>query len=120
MLLGRGKLDGVRILAAETVAAMTTDYLTDEQRKDEPFHGRTGFWDGQGFGLGVALKLSPTIHASELGVATVGSFAWPGVFGTWWQADPKEDLILIFMAPGGEARPTRWAFQQAAYDAIKR
>lgn len=120
MLHERGELNGVRILSRDTVEAMTTDYLTDEQRKGEPFHGLTGFWEGQGFGLGVAIKLNPAVHTSELGMASVDSFAWPGVFGTWWQADPKEDLILIFMVPGGEARPTRWAFQKAAYDAMKR
>ena len=120
MLHNRGEFGGVQILSSATVDAMTTDYLTDEQRKREPFHGHTGFWEGQGFGLGVAIKLSPAVHTSELGVASVDSFAWPGVFGTWWQADPKEDLILIFMVPGGEARPTRWAFQKAAYDAIER
>lgn len=120
MLLNRGELGGVRILESATVDAMTADYLTDEQRESEPFPGRADFWDGQGFGLGVALKLSPTVHASELGMASVSSFAWPGVFGTWWQADPKEDLILVFMVPGGEARPTRWAFQKAVYDAIER
>lgn len=120
MLHNRGELGGVQILSSATVDAMTTDYLTDEQRKGEPFDAHTGFWEGQGFGLGVALKLSPTIHAAELGMASVDSFAWPGIFGTWWQADPKEDLVLIFMVPGGEARPTRWAFQRAAYDAIGR
>lgn len=120
MLLGRGAVDGVRILESATVDAMTTDYLTDEQRKGEPFHGLTNFWNGQGFGLGVAVKLSPTAHASELGGASVGSFAWPGVFGTWWQADPQEDLILVYLVPGGDSRPTRWAFQKAVYEAMER
>ena len=22
---------------------------------------------------------------------------WPGVLGTWWQADPVNDLIMIYM-----------------------
>jgi CubicO group peptidase (beta-lactamase class C family) len=120
MLLDRGQLDGERILSSETVDAMTTDYLTADQRKGDPFYGHEGFWNGQGFGLGVAVKLSPTIHASELGVASVGAFGWPGVFGTWWQVDRKEDMVLVFMVPGGDARPARWAFQKAAYDAIER
>ena len=75
MLHNRGRLGDVRILSSAAVDAMTTDYLTDEQRKGEPFHDLTGFWEGQGFGLGVAVKLSPTIHASELGMASVDSFA---------------------------------------------
>ena len=24
-------------------------------------------------------------------------FTWPGAFGTWWQADPSADLILIYL-----------------------
>ncbi len=113
-----GEVDGTRILSSETVEAMTTDYLTAEQRKGQPFRDRPDYWAGQGFGLGVAVKLSPAVKASQLGVAKVGAFGWPGVFGTWWAADPAEDMILIFMVPGGDARPARWDFQAAAYDAI--
>jgi CubicO group peptidase (beta-lactamase class C family) len=118
MLLGGGELGGVRILERETVEEMTTNRLTPEQREGEPFAGRQGFWEGQGFGLGVAVKLDASVKASELGIASVGSFGWPGVFGTWWQADPEEEMILIFMVPGGDAKPARWAFQAAAYEAI--
>ena len=120
MLLGGGQLGDVRILSAAAVRAMTTDYLTKEQRKGRPFGGSSDFWTGQGFGLGVALKQDPAAFASELGRASVGSFAWPGVFGTWWQADPAEDLILVFMVPGGDAKPARWDFQAAVYEAISR
>jgi CubicO group peptidase (beta-lactamase class C family) len=27
----------------------------------------------------------------------VGTFSWPGAFGTWWQADPQANLILIYL-----------------------
>ncbi|MCP4905616.1 MAG: beta-lactamase family protein [bacterium] len=118
MLLGRGELGGERILLPSTVDAMTTNYLTPEQRKGLPFGGPQGYWEGQGFGLGVAVKQSPTVVSSELGIASVGSFGWPGVFGTWWEADPQQDMIQIFMVPGGDAKPARWAFQAAAYQAI--
>ncbi len=118
MLLGGGQLDGVRILSEASVAAMTRNHLSEVQRRGEPFAGRSGFWEGQGFGLGVAVKETAGVATSELGVASVGAFAWPGVFGTWWQVDPTEDLILVFMVPGGEARPVRWAFQSAVYEAI--
>ncbi len=120
MLLGRGALGDVRILSERSVEAMTTDYLTDEQRKGLPFGGPEGYWNGQGFGLGVALQLTSDVQTSELGLASKGSFGWPGVFGTWWQADPQEDMILIFLVPGGDAKPARWAFQAAVYDALGR
>ena len=119
MLLGRGRLGDVRILSERSFEAMTTDRLTEEQREGLPFGGPEGYWNGQGFGLGVALQLTPDTRTSELGVASMGSFGWPGVFGTWWQADPKQDLILIFLVPGGDAKPARWAFQAAVYDALR-
>lgn len=119
MLLARGKLGEVRLLAPETVDAMTTNRLTPEQRLGLPFGGPEGYWRGQGFGLGVAIKDDPTVDTPELGIASVGAFGWPGVFGTWWEADPDEDMILIFMVPGGDAKPARWAFQRSVYRAIR-
>lgn len=118
MLLGGGALGDVRILRTETVDAMTTNRLTPEQRLGTPFGGDDPHWRGQGFGLGVAIKDDAHVKARELGIASVGSFGWPGVFGTWWSADPQEDLILVFLVPGGEALATRWAFQEAVYRAI--
>jgi CubicO group peptidase (beta-lactamase class C family) len=118
MLLGGGRLGDMRILSEAAVEAMTTDRLTAEQRKGRPFGGPEGYWEGQGFGLGVAIKTSAAAKASELGVGSVGSFGWPGIFGTWWSADPRQDMILVLMVPGGEARAVRWAFQEAAYQAI--
>ena len=32
-----------------------------------------------------------------MGAGRKGAFGWPGAFGTWWQADPAEDMILIFL-----------------------
>jgi len=32
-----------------------------------------------------------------MGAASDGSFGWPGAFGTWWQADPVTDMILIYL-----------------------
>jgi len=119
MLLGRGKLGDAGLLAPETVEAMTTNRLTPEQRNGLPFGGPEGYWQGQGFGLGVAVKDAPEVVTPELGIASVGAFGWPGVFGTWWEADPEEEMILIFMVPGGDAKPARWAFQEAAYQAIE-
>ncbi len=46
--------------------------------------------------------------------AAVGSFGCPGVFGTRWEADPEDDLALIFMVPGDAAKPGCWAFQRSA------
>jgi hypothetical protein len=28
----------------------------------------------------------------------VGTVGWPGAFGGWWQADPSDQRIMIFLA----------------------
>jgi CubicO group peptidase (beta-lactamase class C family) len=118
MLLGGGQLGDVRILERGTVDRMTTNQLSSEQLTRSPFGAEAGDWKGQGFGLGLAVKDDTGVKARELGIASPGSFGWPGVFGTWWEADPKQDMILIFMVPGGDSKPARWTFQAGAYRAI--
>jgi CubicO group peptidase (beta-lactamase class C family) len=119
MLLGKGRNGDVRLLSHQTVALMTTNWLTPEQRK-MPFSGFE-FWAGQGFGLGVAVVDDVARQArSPFGYSSAGSFGWPGAWGTWWQADPTEEMIQIFMIqlPAGDPHiPTR-AFQAASYRAI--
>lgn len=94
MLLNKGELDGVRYLKPETVALMGTNRLTDEQRQI-PFMG-IPFWLGQGFGLGLSVITDPEKQA-WMGAGSEGSFGWPGAFGTWWQADPVEDMVMIYL-----------------------
>jgi CubicO group peptidase (beta-lactamase class C family) len=94
MMLGRGEVDGVRLLKAEAVDLMRANRLTDAQRQID-FLGMP-FWAGQGFGLGVSMIMDAEKHA-WMGAGSNGSFGWPGAFGTWWQADPEEDMILIYL-----------------------
>jgi CubicO group peptidase (beta-lactamase class C family) len=94
MLLNRGEVDGVRLLKPETVDLMRTNRLTEAQRQID-FLGMP-FWTAQGFGLGLSVVMDAEKHA-WMGAGSEGSFGWPGAFGTWWQADPSEDLILIYL-----------------------
>jgi CubicO group peptidase (beta-lactamase class C family) len=106
MLLNKGELDGVRLLSRKTVEAMTTDYLTPEQHS-HPFFAfdrydmdRSGMWDNRGFGYGVALR------TRRIGLGpSVGSFGWPGAFGTAWIADPQEGLTATLLLQVGSANP---------------
>jgi CubicO group peptidase (beta-lactamase class C family) len=119
MLLGKGRSADVRLLSHETVALMTANWLTAEQRK-MPFSGFE-FWAGQGFGLGVSVVDDVARQArSPFGYSSAGSFGWPGAWGTWWQADPKEDMEQIFMIqlPAADPRTPVRAFQAASYRAI--
>lgn len=132
LMLGRGEVDGVRLVKPETVDLMTGNRLTDEQR-GHAFLGMP-FWLSQGFGLGASMIMDEEKH-QWMGAGGKGSFGWPGAFGTWWQADPVNDVILIYliqdsMPLGPEAvtamqgqRPTgRIAlpmFQKMAYAALQ-
>ena len=94
MLLNDGELDGVRLLKPETVQLMRANRLTDEQRAI-PFMG-IPFWMGQGFGLGLSVITDPEKQA-WMGAGSEGAFGWPGAFGTWWQADPAEDMVILYL-----------------------
>ncbi|MGI9125612.1 MAG: serine hydrolase domain-containing protein [Mycobacterium sp.] len=95
MLLGFGEVDGVRVLSEESVRLMRTDRLTDEQKR-EPFLGAP-FWVGRGFGLNLSVVTDPARSAQLFGPGGQGTFSWPGAYGTWWQADPANDLILVYL-----------------------
>ncbi|MDO8902533.1 MAG: serine hydrolase domain-containing protein [Phenylobacterium sp.] len=94
LMLGKGEVDGVRLLKTATVEMMTADRLTDAQ-KAIPFMG-IPFWLGQGFGLGVSVITDP-VKQAWMGAGNAGAFGWPGAFGTWWQADPQADMVLIYL-----------------------
>lgn len=94
MMLGRGRLGDVRILSHATTALITTNWLTPEQRKI-PFLG-LDFWSGQGFGLGLSVVDDPP-RLGGFPYGSKGAFGWPGAYGTWWQADPAEDMIAIYL-----------------------
>ena len=93
MLLGGGEHDGVRLLKPETVQLMRTNRLTDAQRQVS-FAGMP-LWQKSGFGLGLSIAEDPIDNPYACGAP--GSITWPGIFGTWWQADPVHDLIMIYL-----------------------
>lgn len=95
MLLGHGVVDGARVLSGESARLMRTDRLTAAQKRI-PFLGMP-FWVGRGFGLNLSVVTDAAQSAPLYGPGGVGTFSWPGAYGTWWQADPGNDLILIYL-----------------------
>lgn len=93
MLLREGRLGTVRLLQPETVRLMRTNRLTEAQRQI-PFAGMP-LWQKSGFGLGLSFAEDLTDNPYACGAP--GAMTWPGVFGTWWQADPVNDLIMIYL-----------------------
>jgi CubicO group peptidase (beta-lactamase class C family) len=95
MLLGGGAVDGVRVLSEESVRLMRTDRLTDQQ-KAFPFLGMP-FWQGRGFGLNLSVVTNAAQSRQLYGPGGLGTFSWPGAYGTWWQADPSADRIMLYL-----------------------
>jgi CubicO group peptidase (beta-lactamase class C family) len=89
MMLDNGMANGKRLLSRKSVELMTHDQL-----------GKIGPDQGFGLGFGVEGVKGPM---DELG--SPGSYAWGGFFYTSFTIDPKEQMIVIFMAqlhPAGD------------------
>jgi CubicO group peptidase (beta-lactamase class C family) len=41
--------------------------------------------------------MDPVKSRPLFGPGGVGTVGWPGAYGTWWQADPTNHLILIYL-----------------------
>lgn len=104
MILEGGKLASVRILSRKSVELMTHDQL-----------GRIAPDQAFGLGFGIDGVKSPL---PELG--TPGEINWGSFFHTAFSVDPKEQMIVIFMAqlhPSGDLTLDRQV-HQLAYQAI--
>ena len=93
MLLGRGELDGVRILKPSTVELMATDQL-DPQVKDRQWLPGKG---SVGFGFDFAVRKSAPQTAAENRGAT-GEFFWDGAASTLFWVDPANNLTAVYFA----------------------
>jgi CubicO group peptidase (beta-lactamase class C family) len=95
MLLRRGELDGVRLLAPRTVDLMTANHLPGNATLTE--FGRPlldlACNEGYGFGLGLSPLVDP-IAAKTLSAA--GEYRWEGAAGTAFWVDPAADMTVLF------------------------
>jgi CubicO group peptidase (beta-lactamase class C family) len=82
MMLDNGKVGNAHLLSRKTVELMTQDQL-----------GKIDQRDGFGLGFGIEGVKGPL---QELG--SVGEYNWGGFFYTGFTIDPKEQMIVIFMA----------------------
>lgn len=114
MLRRGGELEGVRLLSRKSIELMTLNHLTAEER-DVPM--LTGWFPGQGFGLGFSVVEAIAPGAT---LASVGQYGWGGAAGTYFWIDPEEDLVAILMIqlypPGGI--PIIPEFKNGVYQAI--
>jgi CubicO group peptidase (beta-lactamase class C family) len=89
---------GAPLLRPETMASMMANHLTPEQGTGATMFGMPVFGTGHGFGLGLATVIDPETASYTRGKGGIGTVSWPGAFGGWWQADPTDGSVLIFLA----------------------
>jgi CubicO group peptidase (beta-lactamase class C family) len=97
LFVEEGAVAGVRLLKLGTLRRMTANFLTAEQIAAAAYLNMPVF-SGQGFGLGVAVVLDPRTASFTRCKGGVGTVGWPGAFGGWWQADPTDGSVLVFLA----------------------
>lgn len=97
MLIG-GEVQGAPLLRSETLEMMTSNQLTPEQRSAARMFGQPIFAEGHGYGMGVAVVLEPQKADPVRCRGGVGTVGWPGAYGGWWQADPSDGSVLIFLS----------------------
>jgi CubicO group peptidase (beta-lactamase class C family) len=120
MLLGRGMVNGIRILSHRLASLMVSNFLTDQQRAEIP-PPVDSLFKGQGWGLGLSVVVDAGPYDETVGTGSRDTFGWPGAYGTWWQADPHEDMIQIYMHQFLTMSPfdvARQRFQNLGYEAI--
>jgi CubicO group peptidase (beta-lactamase class C family) len=110
MLLDGGELDGVRIISRKTVELMTVNHLAHLTPPTTAFSASSGF----GIGGSVRISLAPGALGS------VGEFGWTGAATTYFDVDPKEDLLVLLL---GQHMPFNqhdifWRFSNLVYAAL--
>ena len=112
MLLSKGKHNGVQILSAASVEAMTTDQLLPSQKVEGDFF--PNFWATRGWGFGVAIITQPD-DVSQV----PGRYGWDGGLGTYWFSDPGRNFVGVLLTQRSldESGPAN-DFWKAAYQAM--
>ena len=93
MLLGKGTLNGKRLIGAESVELMTRNHLPQHliplDKKPEVRYS------GLGFGLGVSVRVQRTewVPASQ-----IGEYGWIGGTSTEFWISPRDQLVAITLA----------------------
>lgn len=119
MLLGKGELDGARIIAPKTLELMTSNFLPGGA--DLASVSRSLFSEstsaGSGFGLGFAMVIDP---ARTLMAASEGEFYWGGAYSTAFFVDPVEGITMVFMTQlyPSSAYPVRRQLKTLIYSAL--
>lgn len=111
MILNGGTFHGKRYVSETAVKQMTSVQTGDL---------KTGFTDGNGWGLGWCIVRQPQ---GVTGMLSPGTFGHGGAFGTQGWVDPKREMIFVLLIqraklPNSDASDMRKEFQDAAVSAV--
>lgn len=119
MLLNRGTLGDTRILEPESVDLMFTNMLPDDLLRNSynALHYYVG--GGNGFSMNGRLCIDPAAAGRPVGK---GTYEWAGAHGTWFWADPENDIVFVGMThramPHPEIKPLSLVAQDLVYRAL--
>jgi CubicO group peptidase (beta-lactamase class C family) len=81
-----------RLISRASIALMTTDQITAEQKVASRADVFPDFWESNGWGFGVGI-----VTRRDNLWATPGRYGWDGGYGTSWAVDPVEGLIGVLL-----------------------
>jgi len=84
LLTSGGLIDGHRLLSAQHVEMMTTDQVPAANKTPDSFF--PGFWNGMGWGFGVAVHTTGPCK---------GRYGWSGGLGTDFFVDPDGSISIL-------------------------
>lgn len=112
-MLGGGQLDGARILSRTTVNLMASDHLGPNiSTAVNPGMLLLGT-QGYTFGLGFLVRQGDGIAGVH---GTQGEFMWAGYAGTFFWAEPKEQVCAVYMTQAPS--PIRAYYRRAMKDLV--
>ena len=112
-MLNGGQLDGARILSRSTVTLMTSDHLGSAisvaANPGQLLLGSAGYTFGLGFLVRQADGMAG-VHGSA------GEFTWAGYAGTYFWAEPKEQICAVYMTQAPS--PLRASYRRMMKDLV--
>jgi CubicO group peptidase (beta-lactamase class C family) len=111
-MLNGGQLEGARILSRSTVSLMASDHLGSISTVVNPGMLLLGT-QGYTFGLGFLVRQSDGLAGVH---GTAGEFMWAGYAGTYFWAEPKEQICGVYMTQAPS--PLRAFYRRAMKDLV--
>jgi CubicO group peptidase (beta-lactamase class C family) len=114
MLANGGEYNGKRIIGRKSINMMRANGLDAVKLKDFTDEYNGGY--GYGYGVRTVIDKEKGNHNGSL-----GAFGWTGGFGTWVEADPDEEVSIVYMhnIMPSEERYYHLRMRAAAYGLIE-